>query len=78
MASDTKYLWTFTYAIGSQEYTCPYYFENQQIAEACINHMLSYAKHIKSIRLQEEKNGYYFGDRYLPYVEEKGSTRTQA
>lgn len=71
MASDTKYLWVFTYAIEDDKYACPFYFESQQAAEARINRILSYSKHIKQISLQEQKEGYDFNGMYLPYVEEK-------
>lgn len=70
MEAITRYLWIFTYAIGDLEYICPFYFENQQIAEGRINHILSYAKHIRKISLEEKKQGYKFGERHLPYIQE--------
>lgn len=71
MANNTRYLWVFTYAMEDKQYACPFYFENQQAAEARINHILSYSKHIAQISLQEQKNGYQFGRTYLPYKEER-------
>ena len=70
MASTTRYLWVFTYAMEDEQYACPFYFENQQAAKARINHMLSYATHIKRISFQEQKDGYIYGGAYLPYKEE--------
>lgn len=71
MASNIKYLWVFTYAMEDKQYACPFYFEDQQAAEARIDHILSYSTHITKISLREQKEGYQFGKTYLPYKKEK-------
>lgn len=67
MASDTWYLWAFSYAIGEKGYTCPLYFKNREQAEAQIHQILDTSKHIRKLDLQECKDGLQFGNRYLPY-----------
>ncbi len=71
MASDTWFLWVFSYAVGEECYTCPLYFKNQSQAEAQINHILSYAKYMKKIDLWECKDGLQFGGACLPYIKGK-------
>jgi hypothetical protein len=70
MASNESFLWTITYAIGEEHYTCPFYFKDQEQAEGKVNNILSYASHIKLIKLQECKEGLLWGEQQLPYVEE--------
>lgn len=67
MASDKWYLWAFSYAIGEQGYTCPFYFKNRDQAEGRIKTILSCSPHIKRLDLQECTEGMSWFGKQLPY-----------
>lgn len=55
MPSRKKSLWILAYAIGDKKYACSLCFGSRTQAEARVNHILSYAKHIKKIGLYEDE-----------------------